>query len=266
VSDVGAGGDRERGGPRYVGEVSRRYPQGRPLCGAKKRRVDGFCTWTAGQGTDHVGVGLCERHGGNLKSHRVHAERVIAERTAERYSVPREVHPLKGLLEQYHRYAGQVAYLEARVNALDPDALFWGVAEEVDRRGPAGEDGEPSAGSAFRTGTAAEYEIKRRAGVNAVLEQFDKVQRDYAKLGVDIVKIGLESAAQASRKQVAGELALLVQGLVDDAAGKVAELVAAGADVASLGREGLLRVLQPLAVERVVRFAGAPAVEGSVAA
>lgn len=167
--------------------------------------------------------------------------------------MPREVHPLTGVMEQYHRYAGQVAYLEARVNELPPEDLFWGVTEETDRRDPDGED-------QLRTGSAAEFEQKRKAGPNALLEQFDKVQRDYAKLGVDIIKIGVESTMQAAANHAAPPFVALVLGLLDDVAAKVTSLH--GGDPAEL-----VRMLQPLAVARVAALAGVGdlPIEGQVA-
>ncbi|GAA0720091.1 hypothetical protein Drose_06360 [Dactylosporangium roseum] len=221
MPEVGDGAGRAEGGDRYVGERSRRWPEGRPLCGAKKRREEGFCTWTAGQGTDHLGRGSCERHGGNLPSHKIAAERAQIADLAGRYSVPRTVHPLEGVLEQYHRYAGQVAWLEQRVNELPEESLFWGVESEVDRRSPDGEDGED--GVPLRTGSAAEFERKSKAGPNALLEQFDRVQAQYAKLGVEIVRIGLETARDALASKFATNLQRVLDELMAECAALAAE-------------------------------------------
>ena len=42
----------------------RRSPSGRPKCGGKLHRREGFCTQPAGWGTDHPGEGRCKLHGG----------------------------------------------------------------------------------------------------------------------------------------------------------------------------------------------------------
>lgn len=228
------------------------------FCGGKKRGPEGgSCTRPAGWGTPHVGIGRCKLHGGSTPNSIIAAERILAAELAERYSVPRKVHPLAGVLEQYERYAGQVTYLEGLVNAIPPDELFFGVSEIVDRRGPDADGDEPG-GERLRTGAAAEFEVKRKAGPNAKLEQFDKVQREYARLGVEIVKIGLESATRSVTEQVGARLATLVQALLADVA---ADVVATyGGDAAAVAQRW-----QPLAVARVVEMAGVNAVDGVAA-
>jgi hypothetical protein len=72
---------------RYLGEASRRYPNGRPLCGADKGFDEsgapkGTCNRTAGQQTPHVGSGACKWHGGTAPNHIARGERVAAEEAA----------------------------------------------------------------------------------------------------------------------------------------------------------------------------------------
>lgn len=232
-------------------------PPGRdkPLCGARRRGTqDGFCARPAGWGTSHAGTGSCKLHGGSTPNHQIAAERIQVAELAGRYSVPREVHPLVGVVEQYHRYAGQVAYLEERVNALPEDALFWGVESETDRRDPDGD------GERLRTGAAAEFERRSKAGPNALLEQFDRVQREYAKLGVDIIRIGLETAASAMRDKFGAQLGAVIDQMMVRFAGLVRERF----DLDSGDEAALLAAFRPLAVEAIAAFAGAP--QGEVAA
>lgn len=179
-------------------------------CGAK-RTAGGTCGKPAGWGTPNK-TGRCRLHGGMTPTHLLAAERAEAAATAARYSVPREVHPVEGLLEQYHRYAGQVAWLEARVNELPQEDLFWGVESETDRRDPDGD------GERLRTGAAAEFERKSKAGPNALLEQFDRVQREFAKLGVDIVRIGVETARDSLAAGFASRLQVELEALVVECA------------------------------------------------
>lgn len=53
------------------------------FCGARLRQKseDGhhFCQMRAGQGTDHVGIGKCSRHGGSTTTHRTRARLQLAE-------------------------------------------------------------------------------------------------------------------------------------------------------------------------------------------
>jgi hypothetical protein len=227
---------------------------GKPRCGARRKDGSGgTCRRGAGAGTDHPGVGPCSLHLGSTRNHRIAAERAQLADLAERYSVPRQVHPLDGVMEQYHRYAGQVAYLERRVNELGEDDLFWGVESETDRRNP----DEAQDGDRLRTVSAAEFERKSKAGANAKLEQFDKVQAQYAKLGVEIVRIGLETAGDAMASKFAAKLQVML-----------GELMAECAALAEAqGAAGLADAFRARMVSKVAAFAGAdPKVIEGVAA
>jgi hypothetical protein len=49
------------------------------------------------------------------------------------YGLPREVDPADALLEEVHRTAGHVAWLQVKVGDLDEQDLVWGTVQEVDR-------------------------------------------------------------------------------------------------------------------------------------
>lgn len=103
-------------------------------CGARKRDGSGgHCTQTAGWGTDHVGIGKCRKHGGSTKNHVASAKTEMARLAVATYGLPREVDPAVALLEEVHRSAGHVAWLQQKVAELDDEALVWGVTEEVNK-------------------------------------------------------------------------------------------------------------------------------------
>lgn len=55
-----------------------------PHCHAvNPKRAGKLCGATAGAGTDHLGIGACWRHLGNMPTHRKHAATVLAEQTRE---------------------------------------------------------------------------------------------------------------------------------------------------------------------------------------
>jgi hypothetical protein len=222
-------------------------------CGARNRGArGGTCARPAGWGTSHVGTGSCKLHGGSTPNHQIAAERVQVAELAAAYSIPREVHPLTGVIEQYHRYAGQVAFLEERVNALPEEALFWGLESETDRRSPDGEEGER-----LRTGAAAEFERRSKAGPNALLEQFDRVQREYAKLGIDIVRIGVETAAAALKDKFGSQLSAV---MVSANERKVA-LVRSALGCSDEQARALAVGFGEIDVEAIATFAGASRME-----
>jgi len=57
----------------------------------------------------------------------------MARRAVATYGLPREVDPAVALLEEVHRTAGHVAWLQEKVREFDEDDLVWGVVEEVDK-------------------------------------------------------------------------------------------------------------------------------------
>lgn len=101
----------------------------RRFCEAKKRQGPGRCKKTAGWGTDHVGWGSCKLHGGNTASGRTAAAREEAAAEAVRLGVAIETDPHEALAAIVAIIAGQVRFLQARVEelgeseALTEDAL-----------------------------------------------------------------------------------------------------------------------------------------------
>lgn len=99
-------------------------------CGARKRQGEGNCTRPAGWGTTHVGAGTCKLHGGSTRTSTTGAHKQIAARAVTTYGLPRDVDPRQALLEEVHRTAGIVAWLDDQVRTLDTDNITWGVTEQ----------------------------------------------------------------------------------------------------------------------------------------
>lgn len=90
-------------------------------CGAKKRGGKGHCSFPAGWGTIHYGVGCCKLHGGGLPSH------VKAAAKAEYrllLGTPIEINPLDALLWCIKIRAGEVQWLSDRMAELT-DPADW---------------------------------------------------------------------------------------------------------------------------------------------
>jgi hypothetical protein len=100
-------------------------------CGAKKKQGKGACHRPPGWGTDHPGQGRCKLHGGGTRSHRQKAARERAAAAVATYGLPREIEPQDALLEEVHRAAGHVAWLQKVISALQKDELIAGVARTV---------------------------------------------------------------------------------------------------------------------------------------
>lgn len=113
---------------------TRKYNKNKPICGAtrSKHYADdpenpGVCCLGRGWGTEHLGYGRCKFHGGNTPGGLVEAEReVAAEIIMEReitYGVPRIIGPHEALLEEIHRTAGHVAWLQHIIGEMSRNEL-----------------------------------------------------------------------------------------------------------------------------------------------
>ena len=87
------------------------------LCGANLTTGPGTCGHSAGWGTEHNGRGRCRKHGGNTPTHVAHCRREVLQKAVETFGLPREIEPTDALLEEVHRSAGIVRWLEVEVHA-----------------------------------------------------------------------------------------------------------------------------------------------------
>lgn len=128
-----------RHGPRYVGAASKRWPDGRPLCGGDRGTDSetgehrGYCRKTAGSKTDHFGFGGCDNHAGCTPNGRASAQ--VAQVEAAIASMPRPVRRVGNVLETFDAYAGEVLgwYELAAEKARALEA--WTVGENAIPRG-----------------------------------------------------------------------------------------------------------------------------------
>lgn len=103
----------------------------RNTCGAKTKKGKGPpCTRPAGWGTAHVGYGTCKLHGGSTPNANKHAAKLMATEELMTYGEPRDIEPHDALLEELHRTAGHVAWLQMIVGALEQDDLHGPVGTE----------------------------------------------------------------------------------------------------------------------------------------
>lgn len=57
-----------------------------------------------------------------------------ARSLVDKLDLRRDIHPNDALLEEVYRSAGVVAWLDEVVKGLEPDAMVWGVTEQVDKQ------------------------------------------------------------------------------------------------------------------------------------
>jgi hypothetical protein len=99
-------------------EATRNQPAQR--CGATNRQGNP-CGKPAGWGTDHNGTGHCRLHGGASPNGRKHAQAQQAVAAVVTYGLAREIDPHQALLEELHRTAGHVAWLQIKVAELEAE-------------------------------------------------------------------------------------------------------------------------------------------------
>lgn len=159
------------------------------FCGAKLVNQEGrTCRKSAGHSTDHPGWGRCSLHGGATQSHGISAALDQAEATARLFGVPREVDPLDGMLECYHRTTGMVDAIEAMCVQLLPQDVVWGVTKRKSvGSAPSGQGGEGDDES------LTPPEEESAAGVNTWVKLLESWHDRMFSEGERILKLGLDA-------------------------------------------------------------------------
>jgi hypothetical protein len=107
---------------------------------------------------------------------------------ANAYGIPRHIDPADGLIEEYWRTAGIVAGLERKVASIPMADITWGVTEIAI-------DAEPDNVPEVPADNGGKHvkSVKQRASINVWVKLFNEERDRYAKLGVEIVRLGLEA-------------------------------------------------------------------------
>jgi len=131
-----------------------------------------------------------------------------AMRMAATYGLPIEITPEQAILEEIHRTAGHVAWLEQQVRDLDPDDLIWGVTKVKE----GGDD----------RGTTQE------AAANIWLRLYQQERAHLAKICADAIRNGIADRqvrlAEQQGVMVAKALKAILDGLELTAAQKALAL------------------------------------------
>jgi hypothetical protein len=124
---------------------------------------------------------VCRMHGANSPQSRAKAARAKAEAATRKavqiFGVPRQVDPAQGLIEEYWRSAGLVTAYERIVTGVDVDDVVWGMVERHT--------------TTMEEGTSTR--VVSKGAVNTWVQLFNQERDRFAKLGVEIVRLGLEA-------------------------------------------------------------------------
>lgn len=101
----------------------------------------GPCLLAKGWGTKHLRIGKCRKHGGTSPSHRISAQRIMAERAVAVYGLPVSIDPQEALLKELERTYGHVLWLGEFISLHQADDLVFGPNSEksVKVKRPGGE-------------------------------------------------------------------------------------------------------------------------------
>lgn len=161
----------------------------------------GQCRNRAGKGTEHLGAGYCDRHGGNTPGLRAHAAKLQAIAAMPPTGGEIDVNPLDALLYTVRRAAGLALWYRAKLEAASLEGANpepWATLEakalgDLNRWGKAAVD----AGVAERLVRAAEHSAER---IGAAVEAMFSAM---AAAGVELTPDARAAAVRAFTGQIA---------------------------------------------------------------
>lgn len=162
-------------------------------CGQTHTRCSGHSNRTGGGPCGRHpmdGQRVCWTHGGNARQARKAAARRVQEaelaKTARAYGVARDVNPLQAMVELLQDTAGAVVWLRDRIRETEPDALVWGIADEVDKG----------------SGEFPGVDRKFAAAPSVWLQRYDMERRLLLDVSEKLARLGMDwDAREAVRRQ-----------------------------------------------------------------
>lgn len=146
-----------------------------------------------------TGSRVCQVHGAAAPQVRAAAARRVAaaelEKTLTTYGQPREVNPIQAMVELLHYSAGHVTYLREQIQAEDPGALIWGVADEVDKG----------------SGEFPGVDVRKAAAPSVWLQRYDVERRLMLDVSRDLAKLGIEWEDREAIRRQGAALARVVR-------------------------------------------------------
>ncbi len=170
----------------------------KPKCSSKRSNGEPCGNWPM------AGQRVCRKHGGGSPQAKAAAERRMqtaqATQAVVTFGLPREVDPRDALLEEVYRAAGAVDWLQQQVQALTPDQVVWGKAEEVDK-------------------TAGEFpgiDTTHKAAVNVWVELLNRERKHLVDVCKAAVAAGLEERRVRLAEQQGAMLAGAIKAILND--------------------------------------------------
>ena len=140
------------------------------------------CHAPAGRGTEHLGWGACNLHGGNTPTGIARGSQERTEAILNKYATLADVDPAMALLEDVQRGAAIVRYLSILVSRIDEADLVWGLSEEVT---------EPAIVNTDNETLTFKVTEKRKAGIHPLIDLLQRERRLLREAARDAVNAGV---------------------------------------------------------------------------
>lgn len=200
---------------------------GKPACKAHRTKLDPLGQLVPCKQSPARGLDVCLTHGGktkrakalSAKAREEHDRRAAAETVLRIFGRPRQIDPAVGLIEEYWRSAGIIAQLEEVVGAMAVDELVWGKEREETKTAALDVEEADALDPAVPT-TKTETKTIRAARPSVWLKMFNEERDRFIKLGVEIVRLGLEARRD---EYVRAQVDVFASVLLDPSLGLTAE-------------------------------------------
>jgi hypothetical protein len=172
------------------------------LCGGKLTDGSGrTCGHSAGWDTEHNGRGRCKFHGGNTPTHVKAAQREELAEAIVTFGLPIDIEPTDAMLDEVHRTAGVVLFLEGEVRKLAPEELTYGIHRDIGRS---------------VAGKIVERVVERRAGVVALVKLWQSERRHMVNVCAKAIAAGIAERQVRVAEQHAAIFAAALRGMFED--------------------------------------------------
>ena len=173
---------------------------GNPACVGHVQLDDG--TERPCENSPRHGQQICDSHGGNARQNVAAAKRRLEAAALEKavvtYGARREIGHLEAMVELLQFSAGHVVWLRDQIQAQDPQALIWGIADEVNKG----------------SGEFPGIDVRSAAAPSVWLNEYHRERRVLLDVSKELAKLELDWDAREAIRRQGAALARVVREVV----------------------------------------------------
>ena len=148
------------------------------------------------------GLAVCYSHGGNARQSKAAAKRRLEAAALEKavvtFGARREIGHLEAMVELLQFSAGHVVWLRDQIQAQDPQALIWGIADEVNKG----------------SGEFPGIDVRSAAAPSVWLNEYHRERRVLLDVSKELAKLELDWDAREAIRRQGAALARVVREVV----------------------------------------------------